>query len=369
MIRRLLTLNGLAVLGVILYHVTGWGFTAMFWWTHRYRDVSVPNFDQFGSLTYYSMRVIEQLMIFSIPAFVFVSGFFIAFATRSDQKTINWTIVLTRIKNLIIPYLIWSILILSARWFQGEQNSVLEYVIILVTGRAEAPYYYVPLLVQLLLISPLLVPLARRQAKGLLIISAIIQIGILLLRYTRILQLSIPILAPFDILNRSGLFLSYIFWFCFGIVAGFHQESLKVVLGRVKRMLPIFTIVTFLIGIIEWEILLHLSGQDWIGPQETLVDQLYSVAVILSYFAFEGWSPPFAAQLTDLGTKSFGVYLVHAPILEYSGRLIYHIVPGLLAVQIVFLPVLIVLGLAVPLFMMAIVNRSPARKFYRSLFG
>jgi len=46
----------------------------MFWWTDRYLPVSVPNFDQFGGPSYYFYRVLEQLVIFMIPAFFFVSG-------------------------------------------------------------------------------------------------------------------------------------------------------------------------------------------------------------------------------------------------------------------------------------------------------
>jgi hypothetical protein len=46
MIKRMLYLNGLAVLTVILYHSSAWGFIGMFFWTDRYRPVSVPNFDQ-----------------------------------------------------------------------------------------------------------------------------------------------------------------------------------------------------------------------------------------------------------------------------------------------------------------------------------
>ena len=76
MVRRLPLLNGLAALASVLYHSTSWGFVAMFWWTHRYLAVSVPNFDQLGSLSYYGLRVIEQLIAFAIAAFLFISGFF-----------------------------------------------------------------------------------------------------------------------------------------------------------------------------------------------------------------------------------------------------------------------------------------------------
>jgi hypothetical protein len=84
MIRRLLYLNGLAVLGVILFHASGMGFVAMFAWTHRYLPVTAPNYDQMGSAAYYGLRVIEAIVTFSIPAFSVYLRIFHSFCYRPD---------------------------------------------------------------------------------------------------------------------------------------------------------------------------------------------------------------------------------------------------------------------------------------------
>ena len=192
MVRRLLYLNGLAVLGVILYHASAWGFIAMFWWTDRYRSVSVPNFDQLGSISYFALRLVEQLIIFSIPSFLFVSGFFISIATGKYQETIGWNVIFARIKTLVIPFLIWSAIILGLKRLQGQAFSPLGMLDMIFTGQVEPPYYYVPVLVQLYLISPLLVPLARVRWRPVLVIAALVQILAVGLRYTPILQIYFP---------------------------------------------------------------------------------------------------------------------------------------------------------------------------------
>jgi fucose 4-O-acetylase-like acetyltransferase len=223
----------------------------MFWWTDRYLAVNVPNFDQMGNLTYYSLRIIEQAITFAIPSFLFVSGFFIAVASRPDKKTIELSIILTRIKNLVIPFVVWSVLILAARWFEGQRYSLGETLIVLITGRTAPPYYYVPLLVQLLLMSPFLVPLARRIPGWLLLIALVFQLLVLLLRYPLITGLKSPILEPLRWLNRSWIFTSQFFWFIFGIIAGFHFPKIKHVLIRVRWPLVALVIVFFIIGVIE----------------------------------------------------------------------------------------------------------------------
>ena len=138
MVRRLLLLNGLAVLGAVINHSSGWGFTAMFWWTDRYMDVSVPDFAQIGSLSYYVLRAMEQLIMFSIPSFLFVSGFFMAFATGRNRDTVEWSVVGSRIRTLLIPYLLWSVALFVWKGLDGWVGTPVDYFKELLFGRAAA---------------------------------------------------------------------------------------------------------------------------------------------------------------------------------------------------------------------------------------
>ena len=369
MIRRLLYLNGIAVLCAVIYHASGWGFTAMFWWTDRYLPVSVPNFEQMDSLSYYGLRAVEQLVIFAIPAFLFVSGFFIAFATGRTHYTVGWNVVGVRIKNLLIPYLIWSVLIIGSDYLQGDRYSALQVIKKLVVGGAAAPYYFVPLICQLYLLAPFMVPLARRNWPLLLFITGLIQAGAVALRYVQLLGLDAPVLQQLAQLTPTWFFPANIFWFSFGIVAGFHLSQLKAWVGRVKWGLVVALVILFLAGLFEWLFLLRWSPEGWLPATETLLDNFYSVTILLSFIAFESLSLPLFKQVGELGTKSFGVYLVHSPVLEFTARLIYHVAPWILAYQILFQPILIILGLGIPLLVMAGVKRSPAHKLYPYLFG
>lgn len=369
MIRRLIYLNGIAVLSAVLYHASGWGFTAMFWWTDRYLPVSVPNFDQFGSVSYYGLRMVEQLVIFAIPAFLFVSGFFIAFATGRKHHTVPRNIVGVRIKNLLIPYLIWSILIIGVELLQGRGDSALQVLKKLAFGGAAPPYYFVPLLCQLYLLAPFIVPIARNSWKRLLIVTALIQFGAVGLRYVGLLDLQSPLLQQLAGLTPTWFFPANIFWFTFGIVAGFHLTQLKGWVFQIRWGLAAGAVIFFVLGLVEWELLLNWSPLDWLPATETVIDNFYSMTVLLSFIAFESVALPFFKQIGELGPKSFGIYLVHSPVLEFSARVIYHVVPGLLAYQILFQLALVVLGLGVPLLLMALVKRSPARGLYVYLFG
>ena len=369
MVKRLLILNGLAILGAVLYHATGWGFTAMFWWTDQYRAVTVPNFDQIGGAGYYFLRILEQLVSFSIPAFLFVSGYFVAVAAGRTQKTISWDVVRSRIFKLVIPFVLWSVLILIAQILQGTQYSVGSFLLTIVLGRTGAPFYFVPVLVQLYLVSPFLVPLARQHWKLLLLTTAILQSFVVIMRYALILPVDIPWLTPFLFLTRSFLLFGFVLWFSLGLVIGLHLEQFKSFFYRMRWTFLACVLIFFVLGVVEWEALLRLSGEDWIAARETIIDNLYSFALLGVFIAFDRIPIPQSNRLSYLGAHSFGIYLVHSPVLEYSARAIYHFLPWLLANQFLLQPVLFAFGLGIPLLLMTLVNRSPLRKYYGHIFG
>ena len=362
--KRLLVLNGLAILAVILYHASIWAFEIISWTPQR--------FDQMGTLTYYSLRAVEQAIVFAIAAFLFISGYFIAFAVGRIEANKQWRVIFTRIKNLVIPFLIWSVLILVLDMLLGNTYSVRDFLLTVITGKASPPYYYILLLVQYLILSPILVSLARTRYKLLLIVTALIQLIIISLRYDTFLELNIPALQSILFINRQNLFPSRIFFFTFGIVYGLHlsrSKQFRQKLIRVRWGLLVSLVVFFLLGIVEWEFLQRISGEISIGQTETLIDGFYALAFILCFLAFEEFIPPFSEQLALLGVMSFGIYLIHNSIQEYVSKMIYHFLPWLMGYQILMQPILIVCGLGLPIILMALVKRSPIRQYYRYLFG
>jgi len=369
MARKLSYLSGLAVIGVVLYHASGWGFVGMFWWTHRYLPVSTPNFDQMYSLPYFGLRFVEQLVSFSIPAFLFVSGVFVAFATGRSQSTLGWGSAWARIRHLAIPFLFWSTVMLAAAFLQGETYSAAEAIRMILLGQTTPAFYFVPLLCQLYLLAPLLVPWARSKWKPLLVGAALLQGLVHAIRYLLVLQVPIPGLDILADLTPAWFFPGGAFWFVLGMVAGFHQDGLKALLTRARAVLLPAAAALLILGMAEWELLLKLSGERWISPRPTLIDDLYSLTVLLAFLALEGVRLPFSRPLNSLGSRSYGVYLVHSLVLTLLAKAIYHVAPGLLGVQGLLQPLLVVAGLGLPLLLMALVRNSPARVVYEYQFG
>jgi len=363
---RLLILNGLAVLAVILNHSSI--FT--FWANTGFEGTITPQvLERVGILAYSSLRVILQTITFAIPTFLFVSGYFIAFAIGRIEANRQWRIIFARIKNLFIPFLIWSVLLLILDMSLGHMYSIRDFLVTIIAGQARGPFYYIPLLIQFLILSPILVSISRKRYTMLLILTAIIQLIVVTSRYITLLKLNIPALQPILFLNRSEFFPVNLFFFTFGIVYGLHFSQFKQLLIRFRWGFLISLVFFFLLGIIEWEILQGYSGEVRIGEVDTHTDGFYAFAFILCFLAFEEFIPPFSKQLGLLGGMSFGIYITHWSVQEYTTKLIISFLPWLINYQILMQPILIVFGLGLPILLMNLVKNSPIRQYYRYLFG
>jgi peptidoglycan/LPS O-acetylase OafA/YrhL len=378
MTRRLLLLNGLAILAVVSNHAALTGPYTMFWWTFRYIPGSVvPNYDQAGSISYYALLSTVRLSWFAVPSFLFVSGFFVSFITKGQQSTLSWKWIRVTILRLLVPYLIWSVATFLIQWLQScldvcTAKSLGEYILILMTGRAQSAYWYVMLICQFYLLSTLLVHLVKTRLRLLLLFAGIAHLCALVIVYAK-LFIVVPKIAS-DIFYGS-LFPRDLIYFVLGIAAGFHLPVLKQWLTRHKWVLLAVLFISAIFTVIESEILIQVFGLErnynnlTRGGPMTVPTTLYIFAFILCFLAFENIKYPFSKALYQLGSKSYGIYLIHPIIISVMPKIFYHIAPWLFKYQMLYQLVLITFGLGIPLLLMTLVAKSRMRGAYRYLFS
>jgi peptidoglycan/LPS O-acetylase OafA/YrhL len=370
MVRRLLYLNGIAIFCVVLFHAVGMSFVAMFDWGPRLLADALPVAARLASLDYWVLRIIEQLVVFSIPAFLFVSGYFVAAMTGRSRETLSWDVVFARIKKLLIPYLIWSVVAMALVMIvDGRLLSPRTIVVNLLTGRANEVLYFVPLLIQFYLLAPFLARLARHHWPALLLVTGLLQLVIQIIPMLSLLGVDAPWAGRVMQFIPKWFFLSRIFWFSLGVVFGFHLESFKAALHRVRWLLLGFVIVSIPLGVLEWELYYRNSGEVWIPYRETVLDNLYGLALILTFFAFTTMKLPFTRFMEDLGKDSYGIFLTHIFFIVYTGKLIYRLLPQLLSYELALLLIWIFAGLVGSLALMRLIKPSPVKKLYSYLFG
>lgn len=369
MSRRLLQLNGLAILAVILFHSAGWGFTAMFSWAHQYLPVASPDYSQRGSLAYYYLTTANQITVFAIPAFLSISGVFVAITSASQPIASIWRRIAGRLSKLIVPYLVWTGIVLVADVLQGGHIQPGRLIVVLLTGGANPAYYFIPLLIQFYLLAPFLVAIARRSRKTLLFSTLVLQLSMYALHALILLQVDWTWVAVLTRLLPKWLFIVNLFWFCLGIIVGFNLARVSEFCSKHLRSFVVVSVGLVVAGVVGWELLLAVVGVSFLPHWETLIDGVYSLCVMALVMALPAHRWVLPDQVASIGVKSFGIYLMHAPLMEYTSRLIYHFAPWILGKEILYQPILILTGLGVPLVAMAVVRRSPVRRLYPYLFG
>lgn len=363
LVRNLLYLNGLAILAAVLNHAQSWGFTAMIFWTDRYRPVAVPNFDQVGSASYYLLNGVAGGISFAIPSFLFITGVFIAIASGRSRATISWRAVLTRVKFLIIPYCIWCGVAFAGLLGEGKAYDLRDYIMMALTGKVRGPYYYVPLLIQFYMLSFLIVPLARSHWKVLLLSSGAVQLLIQLLLYGKMYGFDTAAIS-FDQLPQ-WFFLTRAFWYVLGMIAGFRLALFGAQVRRYRWWVLAACLPLLFIAALERDWIFRLRV---VVPMETLMGGLYAASVIGAALLFAD-RLPWTGWLEKVGSRSFGIYLVHVPVQVYTARTVYHLGPTLLAYPALVAAIVFASGLIVPLWLMALVERSPMRRLARYVFG
>lgn len=367
-LKRLYLLNGLAITAVVCNHITHWGLIAMSQWAGGYRYLIGSYYDFFNSLTYYCLIVIRKLAVFSVPTFLFFSGFFVAYSARGSQPLQNWKITKLRVTSLVVPYIIWSAVVFITDTFQGNVLPLSKYVVRLIYGGAIPEYYFVPLLIQFYLLAPLIIPFAREKGKLALLLAILLQTATASLAYLD-LFLGGPVLNPIvKILSHWSFFPLWSFYFISGIVCSFQFKKLKGWLVRYKWILLSSTILMGCLAIIEAGYISNATGQNWYDSPLTIPSSIYAISFIFSFLAFEKVSIPFSKTFYYLSNRTFGIYLIHSRVLLLFVWMINLLLPWMVATQFLYLSVLFSVGLGVPLLIMSLVAKSPAKRYYRYLF-
>jgi hypothetical protein len=359
MARRLLLLNGLAAFSVATFHAAAYGFNALFEWTDRYWPVAVPNYSQLGSFSYYLLVFIRNLDAFTIPAFVLVTGYFIAFMSKGSRSSLNKATIFTRVSAFIAPFILWTaVRFLLLRDIPDGVGEIL------------GTYYYVVLVVQFYLLAPVLVPFVKKNWMVALFIAGVINMvvdGLFLLNYYGI---DSPLLVQIKRFFPLWFFPRKMFPFILGVAIGQNQELFLNRLKPYKRRIAFATILLLILSIMEYELFDRLTGPDWIGPTfKGISNHIFSIVFIINFLVMDIDWIPYLDKIAYLGSHSFGIYMVNIPTIYVIAVLLYHFAPWILGIQLLYQGILVTAGIGVPLLLMKLFSQTKARPYYKYVFG
>lgn len=371
MTKRLLLLGGLAIVAVVLNHAAGYGQIALFLWADSYLPVEVPYWAALGSLADWSLIAVRSIGAFAVPAFLFISGFFSVYMVGSDQPAgQTWRAVWRRVTGLTIPYLIWSFLIFVMDALQGIVYDPAKYGVKLLTTGASGHLFYVPLLCTCYILSPWIVKLARRRPRLLLCALALLQMAALAMRYLRGVDPASASGAGLTWVPPAWSLPWWVVYFALGAVVAVKARAVREILVKCRWTVLGLSVISWLLNILEGHYLLATYRVDWLAGVGTVTYNLFAISMLASLVAFADIPAPCSKMLYWLGGRSYGVYLMHMPIIGLLARVLRKVAPEALGYQILLVPLLFVGGFGFPLLAMEAMHKwSVDGRVYRYLFG
>ncbi|MCB4809127.1 acyltransferase [Tamlana sp. 62-3] len=287
-------LRGLAIIGVVAIHSSGIGYT--------FNDTSIG----------FNITVLWRQMInFSVPMFIAISGFFLA-NKDVESKESYLRFIKKQVPRVLIPYLLWSVLYLWIAYLRGD--SLLRLTYRLFTFTSSFPFYFIILIIEYYLLLPILQKLAT--VRGLVISALISGISCYLIFYLRYYtEIRLPIFV-------YGSAPSWLIFFVLGIYL--RNNTIKMN----NKALILLVIAGLTLSLVETYTLYHKFND--ISNSVTAVkisSFIYSTSIILFTFKNADRNLNKTKLLTYIGELSFGIFLSHMFFLIELKPIINNLLP------------------------------------------
>lgn len=366
--RKLLILNFIAVVGTVIHHASDWIITDIFFW---WPEISGKSFDlnsSAGQLTIFLLRAIDAVAIVAVPIFLMITGYTVTkvISNQVSLKT-NYKIIFGRLRNILIPYLIWSTVWIIYRIWQGEVFSATDLGILLLRGRAANEYYYISVLFQIYLLTPFWIRLTRKYPLLTLSVAMIFNLIARLPVYLYQL-LTIDRVWWLDIFVDWHL-PTYLIWFTCGLIFGFRFETLYAWIIDHRKQIYLATAFTLAVVVSEVSWFSGQMGKPMMYSNMLISSQLFAPLVAMTMVSLNLEKLPYPKMLMRFGVQSLGIYLMHSLVNLVAAKGIYHVFPPLLGYPFVFFLFLVVVGVGIPLIAMKLVDLTPLKRYSFILFG
>jgi peptidoglycan/LPS O-acetylase OafA/YrhL len=340
-------LSGLAMVLIVLNHAVQFGV-----------EYSVQAGYAPGQIERYVLTFLQAFGVLAVPIFLFISGSFITYAARGSQSTLSVRFIWNSVRHVLWPYVIWSLIFYVLIFFTRDMRfGPLGYVKNLLVGY---PYHFIPLLVLYYIAAPFLVLLSKRFAWLLLVGIGLYQIFLILVRDGGQLGFALPAwtqwLTPPVVFNTMA---DWAIYFPMGLVFALKAKEIRPFLQKWRWLFTGLVVVSFVVGLLSYFGWLNAAWARYLTP----FFFMFLMPVINRN------SIPQVRHWERVGKKSYGVYLTHFIVLELILFAIAALVPAFFNLTIVLYPLLLGLGLMIPLWVMEWAQKGPTRKVYKYIFG
>ena len=246
--------------------------------------------------------IFRQLINFPVASFIFLSGYFVNIGIVGENPS---AFIYKRGRRILIPYLLWTSFYSLLNITLGTEingKTILTYIF---AGGAAAPLYYIVVLMQLILITPVIVKMLDQRWLNWVcfLVTPLYLVGMYFYNFCTKGQL--PLYQLF--------FPAWFTFYYLGLYTRKNQIFLLLDFKDNKILKSIFfVIVTLSLSILECYLLLTLDQAFGFAISQLKITSFtYAIAVINLAITLKQYTHKVYSLLIKLGNNSFGIYFIH----------------------------------------------------------
>lgn len=279
--------RGICIVAVVLIHcMTG----AMF------------EHESLLSFSYDYWIVFRQFINFPVAVFIFLSGYFVK---QKEYGKDSFKAIMRRGGRLLVPFMIWSLIYTAYNFvIQGFQINGIKAVLHILTGSASGQLYFILVLIQLTILTPLCIKCLESKTLNRLAFCITPFYLIVLYNIQCIYKIQVPFYQTF-----------FPAWFLFYYYGLYVCKNKKVFLQKTNLLKGLeFVFLALIFSVFEAFVLKSFGLPDgFVTSQIKLSSFCYAMAVIQLLLVVHNIEPSqrFSRLLVILGDYSYGIYYVH----------------------------------------------------------
>lgn len=296
--------------------------------------------------------------VVAVPIFLFLAGAFMMYAMKDKKIRQNYRLVLPALKNVVFPYIIWSVVFYIFIYFlRAETFSLPGYLKNLIVGY---PFNFVPILVFYIIIAPLLAWIIKRVPLITLFAFLVFQLVLVNIKIPGILGFVFP--DFFNLLYVPILGLPFALWAVFyplGMVYIQFSQKYKSILERFIIVIAGISFGLYVLAVLKELGAISFSQAEWLLPL---------VFILLLPFV-DRKKIPFLSFFENLGKRTYGIYLMNLTIITFLSQLAAKFIPWLFQVETIIVMILATLTILISSNLMKWVEHRFSRQIYNFIFG
>jgi fucose 4-O-acetylase-like acetyltransferase len=296
----------------------------------------------------------EWIYVFHMPLFFFISGYLFSFKDGLENKSYG-KFILAKFQRLLIPYLVWNFLFIIPKILMSNflvdnvEFSLSKILKLIITPRAMiwGHTWFLAALFLLFLLAPIFNIIMRSEKNKVLVWA-----GVTIILAAWYLLPSDNILLALSDLSKDTLF----FWI--GIMLG------QVSLDRLRYFVAKPKITISIIAVTGVLTFIRLEITDLL-----IISMLTCLFTIITLFIIPLFFNINSGLIDEIGGYSFGIYILHWPVMV-TIRILFYQIMDISSGIVIF--IMAVCGFVVPYFIVLVLKRFESEKFEnpkRYLFG